>query len=120
MGKAEVKQFMQMVVRKINSNDELMKTVLDWIGPHYGKILMVELEDGTMHLIITKKGMKIVEGTYPSPDVIYQADSKVFLGIFTGKLPFRDAMKNGSLWVIGAAHESVPLAKLMFDAMMGR
>jgi hypothetical protein len=41
------------------------------------------------------------------------------LGIFTGEIPFKDTMKDGSLQVIGNANESDPLANLILAVMMG-
>jgi putative sterol carrier protein len=63
--------------------------------------------------------MALFDGIYPSPDVIYKANSEVLLGIFTGEVKFKDTMKDGRLEVIGNAHESDPLANLILAAMMG-
>lgn len=114
---------MQMFVQIVNNKiDDFKPTLAEWIGPFNGKIIQLEVEgaDNTYnikHLIVRKDGLEIKPGAYPSPDVIYRAKGEVMAGIFTGQIPFRNAMKDGSLWVISAAHESVPLAKLMFDAL---
>ncbi len=102
---------------QVNSKDELKEKLAEWIGPFNGKILQVHTEEGDQYLVITRKGMELCEGAYPSPDVIYKAKSETLLGIFTGEIPFKDTMKDGSLIVIGNAHESDPLANLILVAM---
>jgi len=78
-------------------------------------------DHGAQYIIVYKKDpwMAIFDGVYPSPDVNYKATSEILLGIFTGELKFKQTMKDGSLEVIGNAHESDPLANLILAAMMG-
>jgi hypothetical protein len=105
---------------KVKEKDDLKQQLAAWVGPYDGKILQVHTpEDGDQYIIVTKEGMTLHEGTYPSPDVIYKAKSEILLGIFTGEVKFKDTMKDGSLEVIGNAHESDPLANLILAAMMG-
>ncbi|MHA1167630.1 MAG: hypothetical protein ACTSP4_01905 [Candidatus Hodarchaeales archaeon] len=116
---SQLDQMMQMFVQIVNNKiDDFKPTLAEWIGPYNGKIIQLEVEgQEPKHLIVRKNGLEMRTGSYPSPDVIYRAKGEVMAGIFTGQIPFRNAMKDGSLWVIAAAHESVPLAKLMFDAL---
>jgi hypothetical protein len=107
---------------KVKEKEDLQNTVKDWVGPFDGKILQVITpDDGAQYIIVYKKApwMSLHKGHYPSPDVIYKAKSEVLLGIFTGEVKFKDTMKDGSLEVIGNAHESDPLANLILSAMMG-
>lgn len=113
-----VRQFMRHICSAVNSSEDHQKFVAQWIDPYQGKILQVDAEGEKFYVVMTKEKLWMEEGDYPSPDVIYRVkDAQVILDIFTGRAPFRDAMKTWDLWVIGAAHESVPLAQLIFNVM---
>ena len=113
-----VRQFIRHIASAVNNSDDHKKFVAQWLGPWPGKVLQVEAEGEKFHAIITKKKMWMEEGDYPSPDVIYRVkDAQIILDIFTGRAPFRNAIKDWSLVVIGAGHESVPLAQLIYNVM---
>jgi putative sterol carrier protein len=116
---SQLQEFFKFLASKTNEKEDLKKMVVDWIGPYDGKILQVFTEEGAQYMVVTKEGMTLHEGIYPSPDVIYKANSATLLGIFTGEVPFKDTMKAGTLDVIGNAHESDYLANLILAAMMG-
>ncbi|MFX1261531.1 MAG: hypothetical protein ACFFAZ_05555 [Promethearchaeota archaeon] len=116
---SQLQEFFKFLASKTNEKEDLKKMVVDWIGPYDGKILQVFTEEGAQYMVVTKEGMTLHEGIYPSPDVIYKANSSILLGIFTGEVPFKDTMRDGSLEVIGNAHESDFLANLILAAMMG-
>jgi putative sterol carrier protein len=119
MSAQQLDEFFKFLMAKIREKDDLKKLLADWVGPYDGKILQVYTEVGPQYMVVTKDNMTIHEGVYPSPDVIYEANSATLLGIFTGEVPFKQTMKDGSLKVIGNAHESDPLANLILQAMMG-
>jgi putative sterol carrier protein len=102
-----------------NSKDDLKQQLAAWVGPYHGKILQVHTEEGDSYMVVTKDKIELFEGIYPSPDVIYKSNAETLLGIFTGEVPFKDAMKKGDLVVIGNANESDPLANLILQVMMG-
>ncbi len=119
---SQLQEFFQFLMSKVKEKEDLQNTVKDWVGPFDGKILQVITPDsGAQYIIVYKKApwMSLHDGYYPSPDVIYKAKSETLLGIFTGEVKFKDTMKDGSLEVIGNAHESDPLANLILAAMMG-
>lgn len=116
---SQLQEFFKFFMAQVNSKDDLKAKLAEWIGPFDGKILQVHTEEGDQYLVITKSRMKLFDGVYPSPDVIYKAQSSTLLGIFTGEIPFKDTMKDGSLVVIGNANESDPLANLILVAMTG-
>ncbi len=116
---SQLQEFFKFLMAKVREKDDLKKLLAEWIGPYHGKILQVHTEEGDQYIVITHSGMNLHDGVYPSPDVIYKANSDVLLGIFTGEVPFKQTMKDGSLVVIGNAHESDPLANLILAAMMG-
>jgi putative sterol carrier protein len=119
MSSAQLQEFFKFLISKIHEKEDLKKLLAEWVGPYDGKILQVYTEAGPQYMIVTKDDMKIHEGVYPSPDVIYEADAATLLGIFTGEVPFKETMNDGRLKVIGNAHESDPLANLILAAMMG-
>lgn len=115
----QLQEFFKFLMAKVKEKDDLKAVLADWVGPYDGKILQVHTEEGDQYIVITKDSMSVHNGIYPSPDVIYKADSAILLGIFTGEVPFKQTMKDGSLIVIGNANESDPLANLILAAMMG-
>ncbi len=113
-----VRQFMRHICSAVNASEDHQKLVAQWLGPYLGKVLQVDAEGEKFYTVITKEKLWMEEGDYPSPDVIYRVkDAQVLLDIFTGRTPFRNVMKSWDLVVIGAAHESVPLAQLIFNIM---
>lgn len=116
---SQLQEFFKFLQTQCNSKDDLKKQLADWVGPYHGKILQVHTEEGSQYMVVTKDRIDLFEGVYPSPDVIYKANAETLLGIFTGEVPFKDTMKDGSLEVIGNAHESDPLANLILAVMMG-
>ena len=119
---SQLQQFFEFLMSKVKEKEDLQETVKKWVGPYDGKVLQVITPDHeAQYIIVYKKApwMALKDGMYPSPDVTYKAESATLLGIFTGEVKFKDTMKDGSLEVIGNAHESDPLANLILAAMMG-
>jgi hypothetical protein len=120
MSADQLQQFFTFLISQVRDKPDLKEQLEAWIGRTDGKILQVHTpEGGDQYIIVTKDGMSLHEGIYPSPDVIYKAKAEILLGIFTGEVKFKDTMKDGSLDVIGNAHESDALANLILAAMMG-
>jgi putative sterol carrier protein len=115
----QLQEFFQFLITQVKNKPDLKRQLVDWVGPFDGKILQVYTEEGDQYIVVTRDGMTLHDGTYPSPDVIYKATSQTLLGIFTGEVPFKDTMKDGSLTVIGNANESDPLANLILLALTG-
>ena len=116
---SQLQEFFKFLMTQCNTKDDLKKQLADWVGPYHGKILQVHTEEGPSYMVVTKDKIEIFDGIYPSPDVIYKSNAETLLAIFTGEKADRDAMKDGSLEVIGNAHESIPLANLILAVMMG-
>ena len=111
-------QLFETFVQRVNNKAEHREFVRDWIGPYDGKVLQLETDEGTFHLVLQNKGtITLKEGSYPSPDVIYKAKTQTLMNLFSGQVAFRDSMKSWDLIVIGAGHESVPLTKLMLQVL---
>ena len=114
---SQLQEFFKFLMAQIREKEDLQKKLAEWVGPYDGKILQVRTEEGDQYVVITKDSMTLRDGLYPSPDVIYESNAETLLGIFTGDVPFKQTMKDGSLKVIGNAHESDPLANLILVAM---
>ncbi len=111
---SQLKQIFESAIKKVNETTEHQEFVREWIGPYQGKVLQLETEEETFHIVLQREGtMEIRPGSYPSPEVIYKASSNTLLSLFTGQASFRDLMKKWELVIIGAGHESVPLGQLM-------
>ncbi len=114
---SQLQEFFKFLMAQVREKEDLQKKLAEWVGPYDGKILQVRTEEGDQYVVVTKDSMTLRDGLYPSPDVTYESDAETLLGIFTGDVPFKQTMKDGSLKVIGNAHESDPLANLILVAM---
>ncbi len=115
---SQLVQIFEGLVSKVNGTSEHREFVRDWVGPYQGKVLQLETDKGTFHVILHHVGtMELRTGSYPSPEVIYKASSKTLMSLFSGQASFRDLMKKWELVVIGAGHESVPLGQLMMRVL---
>ncbi|MFQ6088588.1 MAG: SCP2 sterol-binding domain-containing protein [Candidatus Methanofastidiosia archaeon] len=119
MSAEDVKKFLSMIVMKANASEDAKKQIAEWVKHYPGKIIQIETDGEIYHVVITKKGLKLREGEYPSPDLIFRAPSEVLMSIFTGRKTMKDAMKNWEMLVIGAAHDGIPMAKLITTVLMG-
>lgn len=111
-------QLFETLAKRINENPKHRDFLREWVGHYHGKIIQLETDEGDFHIIIQQKGiMKIKKGIYPSPDVIYKAKAQTLMDLFTGRANYRDLMKRWEIVIIGAGHESIPLAQLLFDVL---
>ncbi len=114
----QLSQIFKGLIAKVNETPEYREFVRSWVGPYQGKVLQLETDEQTFHILLHRRGiMEMREGQYPSPDVIYKASTKTLLSLFTGQATFRDLMKKWELVIIGAGHESVPLGQLMLRVL---
>ena len=114
----QIKQLFETLIELVNTNNEYREFVRKWVGQYHGKILQLETDEGTFHIILNKKGTISLEtGSYPSPDIIYKAGAKTLMNLFTGQSAYRDLLKRWEIIIIGAAHESVPLAQLILKVL---
>ena len=111
-------QMFEMLIARVNKTAEHREFIREWVGPYQGKVLQLETDQGSFHILLHHKGtMKLRPGTYPSPDVIYKASTETLMNLFSGQASFRDLMKRWELVIIGAGHESVPLGQLMIRVL---
>ncbi len=114
-----LQQLIEGLITRVNESANLREFVRNWVGPYYGKILQLETDKGTFHIILDREGlMRVKNGVSPSPDVIYKAPAQTLLDLFTGKTDFRELVKRWELVIVGAGHESAQLAKLIVQAMI--
>ena len=115
---SQLEQLFQGLISKVNETKEHREFVRTWVGSYQGKVLQLETDSGTFHIIVYPQGtMELNEGSYPSPDVIYKASTDTLMRLFTGQATYRELMKTWELVIIGAGHESVPLGQLMLQVL---
>jgi hypothetical protein len=115
---SQLVQIFDGLLAQVNKNAEYREFIHEWVGPYQGKVLQLETDEGTFHILLHRQGtMELRNGSYPSPDVIYKASTKTLMSLFTGQASFRDLMKKWDLIIIGAGHESVPLGELMMRVL---
>jgi len=111
-------QLFEMLIKRVNETDAHRQFVQRWVGAYQGKVLQLDTDEGSFHVILKRDGsMRLRAGTYPSPDIIFKASTQTLMNLFTGRADFRDLVKRWELVIIGAGHEAVPLAKLVFDVL---
>jgi hypothetical protein len=111
-------QMFEILIERVNKTADHRKFIREWVGPYQGKVLQLETDQGTFHILVHQQGtMDLKQGIYPSPDVIYKASTETLMSLFTGRASFRDLMKRWELIIIGAGHESVPLGQLMMQVL---
>ncbi len=115
----DVFRFLQMVIMQGNKKEDALKIMERWVGPYYGKVLQIETDGKFYHVIIMKKGAKVVEGEYPSPDIIFKAPSDVLMQIFTGRAKAEDALRKWEMIIVGNFHETMPMNELVAAVLMG-
>lgn len=112
-------QLFETLIKRVNETATHRRFVQDWVGNYQGKVLQLDTDEGNFHVVLKKDGsMQLRAGTYPSPDIVFKASSQTLLNLFTGRADFRDLLKRWELVIMGAGHEAVPLAKLVFDVLM--
>jgi len=117
----QIAQLFETMIQQVNDTPEHREFVRNWVGPYQGKVLQVETDDDTFHILLHRKGtMELRNNSYPSPEVIYKATTKTLMNLFTGQVSFRDLMKRWELIIIGAGHESLPLGQLMMRVLRTR
>jgi hypothetical protein len=115
---SQMLQLFETLTKKVNENPKHRDFLRKWVGKYHGKIIQLETDEDNFYIIVYEKGsMQIQKGTYPSPDVIYKAKAQTLLDLFTGKANFRELMKRWEIIIIGAGHESVALAQLLFEVL---
>lgn len=115
----DVYKFLQTVIQQANKKEDALKIMEEWVGPYFGKVLQVETDDQFYYVVITKKGAKVKEGEYPSPDIIFRAPSDLLMQIFTGRADPINAIRKWEMIVIGAGHEMIPMNQMIMAVMMG-
>jgi hypothetical protein len=111
-------QLFEMLIERVNETESHRQFVRGWVGGYQGKVLQLETDDGSFHVILKKDGsMRLQAGSYPSPDIVFKATTQTLMNLFTGRADFRDLVKRWELVIIGAGHEAVPLAKLVFEVL---
>ena len=115
----EVHKFLQMVIQQGNKKEDAVKIMEEWVGAYDGKILQVDTDGKFFHVIITKKGAKVKEGEYPSPDIVFRAPSDLLMQIFTGRADPIEAIKKWEMIVLGNGHEMVPMNQMIMAVMIG-
>jgi hypothetical protein len=111
-------QLFETLVKRVNETPAHRQFVQEWVGNYQGKVLQLDTDEGSFHVVLKKDGsMQLRPGSYPSPDIVFKANTQTLMNLFTGRADFRDLVKRWELLIIGAGHEAVPLAKLVFNVL---
>jgi len=107
------KDFFQTVAMKANKSDYVKKMLKEWIGHHDGKIVQFQTNTENFYIVVAGEIMRVCNGEYPSPDIVFRGPSELILDVFTLKKNMEDAVKSWELVVLGAGHDGFALRRLV-------
>ncbi|NVM53378.1 MAG: SCP2 sterol-binding domain-containing protein [Candidatus Helarchaeota archaeon] len=93
------------LVDRIYTNSNLKAEVASWIDKYDGKIIEFQIGENSISVILTKERWKLIEDSYPSPDVIFVSSKEVFTDIMNGSLKISKGLKGEKLQVYGNFHD---------------
>ena len=108
-----VKDFFQKTAVKANksSNGKLM--MKEWVGHYDGKVVQFQTGTELFYIVVTNEMMRVCDGEYSSPDIIFRGSSELVMDVFTLKKNMEAAMKNWELVVLGSGHDGFALRELV-------
>ena len=112
------KKLFEAIAMKANRSSDGQKIMKDWVGHYHGKIIQFETDVEKFYLVVQDGKMKVLEGTYPAPDLTFKGSSKVISEAFTGRKRMGDVMKTWELILMGAGHEGFALGRLVTTVML--
>jgi hypothetical protein len=112
------KKLFEAIAMKANRSSDGQKIMKDWVGHYHGKIIQFETDVEKFYLVVQDGKMKVLEGTYPAPDLTFKGSSKVISEAFTGRRRMGDVMKTWELILMGAGHEGFALGRLVTTVML--
>ena len=118
MSTIRVKKLFEAIAMKANRSSEGVRIMKEWIGPYHGKIIQFQTDTEQFYLVVSNGKMKVYDGEYPAPDLIFRGPSKLISDVFTGRKRIGDAMKSWELVLIGAGHEGFALGRLITTVML--
>ena len=93
------------LVDRIYTNSNLKAEVASWIDKYDGKIIEFQIGENSISVILTKERWKLIEDSYPSPDVTFVSSKEVFTDIMNGSLKISQGLKGEKLQVYGNFHD---------------
>ncbi|MGQ9720896.1 MAG: SCP2 sterol-binding domain-containing protein [Candidatus Jordarchaeum sp.] len=117
-----LKEFLEKLAN--NMNTKAMDAVKKWIGDrYYGKIIQFQVGDlngfsKAYYFVFTKKGVKLKEGDYPSPELILRSDEETLQGIIEGKVKVSTVRDQWKLLIIGNAHDQFPFMRIATSVLL--
>lgn len=110
---SQLEETLVSITRKINSSDQSLKRVRDWIDGYSGKVVQLTTEQKNYYLVFTKDGVSLRKGEYPSCELTYRGEENPLVKILKGQTSTYAEMKGENLTLWGSLHESVPFEGLI-------
>ena len=107
------KGFFETTVMKLNQCDSAKLTMKEWIGHYDGKVIQFQTDTELFHIVVAAENIRVSDGEYPSPDVIFRGPSELIVDVFKLKHNLESAMKNWEIVVLGAGHDGFALRDLI-------
>ncbi len=108
-----IKEFFQTTAVKANMSSRGKQMMKKWVGHYDGKVVQFETGAELFYLAISNEAMRICDGEYPSPDVIFRGTPELIMDVFTLKKSMESVMKGWELTVLGAGHDGFALRDLI-------
>lgn len=93
------------LVDRIYTDSNLKAEVASWIDKYDGKIIEFQIGESSISVILTKERWKLIEDSYPSPDVTFISSEEIFTDLIKGSLKISQGLKGEKLQVYGNFHD---------------
>ena len=112
----KLRELLQERVRGISEDASKMDMVRNWIdGGYYGKVINFRSLDSkeSYHVVLTREGVELREGDYPSVEFSYQGDEETLLSVLNKEADASSSVKAGRLEVRGSLNEAIAFQRLL-------
>lgn len=107
-------------VQRRSATDAGRAAIAAWVDGYYGKILQFTTNGSSLHLVATRRGLRLQEGSYPAPDlaIIGEAVEELARQRFDREA-VKQVMKQKRVSIRGNLHEAFAFAKFVQEVMKG-
>ncbi|MHA1604005.1 MAG: SCP2 sterol-binding domain-containing protein [Candidatus Freyarchaeota archaeon] len=106
----------KQLAEAINKSDAAKEILAKWLKGYVGRIHAFEIDDKKFHIIFWPDGAKFVDGETHTPDLVIRATADAWTDMVTGKKKWSGLLREGTLFIIGAANEIQPFIQIALAA----
>ncbi|MFB0563221.1 MAG: SCP2 sterol-binding domain-containing protein [Candidatus Lokiarchaeia archaeon] len=106
----------KQLVDAINKSDAAKDILAKWLEGYVGRIHAFEIDDEKFHIVFWPDEAKFVDGESHTPDIVIRATADAWTDMVTGKKKWSELLREGTLFIIGAANEIQPFIQIAMTA----